>query len=99
MKTVSDFKKLSVRARSVIILFGVAAALSAGWAMFAGQVPHAGRLVLLVILGAASAQTKVRLTKTSSLSLLTSTVMLSLMLDGIVAAVAVGVAGVTVQAF
>jgi hypothetical protein len=99
MKTMNDFKKLSIPARSVIFLFGTAAILSAGWALVAGQVPHTGRLLLLVVLGAASAHAKVRLTKTSSLSLLTSVVMLSLMIDGILAAAAVGVAGVTVQAF
>jgi hypothetical protein len=99
MKQISYFKNLSIQARCLIVLFGIAAALSAAWALFSGEVPHAGRLALLVILGAASAHTKVRLTKTSSLSLLTSVVMLSLMVDGKIAAVAVGVAGVTVQAF
>jgi len=98
MKPISDFKKLSFPARCVIVLFGMAALLSSGWAMLSVDAPHTGRLLLLVLLGAASANLKVRLTKTSSLSLLTSVVMLSLVSDGIVAAVAVGIAGVTVQA-
>ncbi len=99
MKPTNDFKKLSVPARAAIVLFGIAAVLSAGWSVFSGQAPHAGRFVLLIVLGAVSAHAKVKLTKTSSLSLLTSVVMLSLMLDGMVTALAVGITGVTVQAF
>ena len=99
MKPISDFKKLSSQARFVIILFGLAGLLSAGWAMMSGEVPQSGPLVLLVLLGAATAHGKVKLSKTASLSLLTSVVMQSLMVAGLIAATAVGVAGVTVQAF
>jgi hypothetical protein len=100
MKPLSKFKALSIQARLVIALFGVVALFAAVWGgMRSGQVPEAGRLAFLVILGAATAHARVKLSKTSSLSLLTSVVMLSLMVDGVLAAVVVGVTGVTVQAF
>ncbi len=99
MKPITDFKTLSTQARLVIVLFGAAGLLVAGMAMLAGEVQQYERLVLLVLLGAATAHAKVKLSKTSTLSLLTSVVMMSLMMEGIIGAVAVGVAGVTVQAF
>ena len=99
MKPITDFKALSTQARLVIVAFGLAGLCSGGWAMLSGEVPPIGRLVFLVLLGAVTSHVKVKLSKTSTLSLLTSVVMLSLMKEGVLAAVAVGVVGVTVQAF
>ena len=99
MKPINEFKKLSRQAQLVIVLFGMGGLLWAGWTLLSGALPQAGRLLPLLILGAATARAKVKLTKTSTLSLLTAVVMLSLMMDGIIAAAVVGVAGVTVQAF
>ena len=76
MNSVSDFKTLPSRARFVIFLFGVAGLLSAAWASSSGDVLHYGRLGFLALLGAVTAQAKVKLSKTSTLSLLNSVVML-----------------------
>ena len=99
MKPLTDFKALSTQARFLILLFGLAGLLAAGMVMLSGEVQQYERLALLVLLGAATAHAKVKLSNTSTLSLLTSVVMMSLMMEGIIGAVVVGVAGVTVQAF
>ncbi len=94
-----DFNALSIQARLVIVAFGIAAVCSAGWAMLSEEIPSFGSLVVLVSLGAVTSHVKVKLSKTATLSLLTSVVMLALMMEGMLAAAAVGVVGVTVQAF
>lgn len=99
MKPVASFKTLPIQARLAIIVFGLAGLVSAGAAVASGEVNQSERLILLVLLGAATAHIKMRLSQTSSLSLLTSVIMLSLMMEGLVGALAVGVTGVTVQAF
>ena len=56
-----------------------------------------GRLLLLMIGAAACAQAKVRLYKTSTISLLTSVVLLAVIKEGLAAALIVGIFGVMVQ--
>lgn len=99
MKPLANFRNLPVKARLAIVMFGMAGLLSAGIAILSGGVNQSERLVLLVLLGATTAHIKIKLSETSSLSLLTSVIMLTMMMEGVVGALAVGVTGVTVQAF
>jgi hypothetical protein len=97
MKPESTFSKMPATARFAVVSFALLGlALVAYAAMFhMGFAP--GRLGLLMAGAAVCAQAKVRLYKTSTISLLTSVVVLAVIKEGLAAALLVGIFGVMVQ--
>jgi hypothetical protein len=97
MKNKSNLSTVPVPARVAIITFGIAGllvALASIWTSHRWPLTQSLALVALSIL---TARTKVRLTGTSTISLLTSTVLLALMVGGTGIAVIAGVCGVITQ--
>lgn len=97
MKAQSGFKSLPFAARCTIVLFGAAGIAAALYAIMYQPALAPGRLLLLVVLAAASARAKVDLFKGSTLSFLTSVVLLAVIKEGPAVAILLGVFGVTIQ--
>ena len=97
MKTESTFSTMPAAARLAVLFFALlgfgAMAYAAVFQM--GFAP--GRLLLLMAGAAVCARAKVRLYKTSTISLLTSVVLLAVIKEGLAAALIVGIFGVMVQ--
>ncbi len=97
MNPKSDFAKLPVSARCTIIAFGLAGLAAGLYAMTFQPVLATGRILLWLVVAAASARIKVHLFKGSTLSFLTSVVLLAVIQEGPAVAVLAALCGVTVQ--
>jgi hypothetical protein len=99
MKPQSRFTLLPSAARWAIVLFGAVGFMAALYAVTQQPDVSPIRLVLLILLAAATARAKVTLYRGTSLSFLTSVVLLAVITQGPAAAVIVAVFGVTVQSY
>src|SRR5215467_11637553 len=97
MNTKPDFTSLPLAARWAIVLFSAAGFGALLYTTVLEPVLTSGRILLLIVIGAATARVKVDLFKGSTLSLLTSVVLSAIVREGPVVAVLVGISGVTVQ--
>jgi len=97
MKPQSTFTTMPLAARFAIVLFALTGFAAVAYAMIFHMGFATGRLVLLMAAATLCAQTKVKLYKASTISLLTSVVLLTVTLEGLASALIVAVFGVTVQ--
>lgn len=97
MNPATSFKSLPFAARCTIVLFGTAGIGAALVAIACQPALAPGRMLLLLVIAAASARAKVNLFKGSTLSFLTSVVLLAVIKEGPAVAVLLGVCGVTIQ--
>ena len=97
MKNQSTFSTMPLTARFVIALFAIVGMASALYAVTTHIGFAPGRLFLLMAAASVCAKAKVKLYKTSTISLLTSVVLLAVVMEGLTAALIVAVFGVAVQ--
>lgn len=97
MNNKSSFHTVPIQAKIAVICFGIAGLLVAFGSILTSHQWPLTQSMALVALSVATARTKVRLTGTSTISLLTSTVLLALMVGGTGIAVIAGVCGVLTQ--
>ena len=97
MRNQSTFSTMPLRARFAIALFAIMGLASAVYAATVHMGFAPGRLFLLMAAASVCAKAKVRLYKTSTISLLTSVVLLAVVTEGLTAALIVAVFGVAVQ--
>ena len=97
MKNQSTFSTMPLTARFAIALFAILGMTSALYAVTTHMGFAPGRLFLLMAAATVCAKAKVKLYKTSTISLLTSVVLLAVVMEGLMAALIVAVFGVAVQ--
>src|SRR5688572_9069197 len=98
MNSKHGFYGLPKSARWVIVAFCIAGIIDIAAVFSTSAVPmNLWRLIAFMIVAGATARCKVQLSKSSTLSLLTPIVLLSLLSEGILAAMIVGICGVTIQ--
>src|SRR6267378_8039911 len=97
MKTQNTFTTMPAAARFAVVLFALLgfAAVVYATVFHMGFAP--GRLFLLMAAASVCARAKVKVYKTSTISLLTAVVLLAIIQDGLASALIVAVFGVTVQ--
>ena len=93
----SNFQTLPIAARILILMIALSGATAAAFSVNLQPAWDLARLTFFVVLAVATARAKVKLSGTSSLSLLTATVLLSLMVGGPAVAVVSAVCGVVTQ--
>ena len=94
----SNFQTLPIAARILILVIALGGATAAAFSVNLQPAWDLARLTFFVVLAVATSRAKVKLSGTSSLSLLTATVLLSLMVGGPAVAVVSAVCGVVTQA-
>ena len=97
MKRELTFKTMPAAARIAVLFFALLGVAAIGYAAVFEMGFAPGRLFLLMAGAAACARAKVRLFKSSTISLLTSVVLLAIIKEGLAAALIVAVFGVMVQ--
>jgi hypothetical protein len=97
MKAQSTFTTMPAAARLAVVLFGLLGSAAVVYASIFQMGFAPGRLFLLMAGAAICARAKVRLYKTSTISLLTSVVLLAIIKEGLASALIVAVFGVMVQ--
>jgi hypothetical protein len=97
MNNKSSFTTVPIPAKIAVICFGIAGLLVAFGSILTSHQWPLTQSLALIALSIATASKKVRLTGTSTISLLTSTVLLALMVGGTGIAVIAGVCGVLTQ--
>jgi hypothetical protein len=97
MNSKSSFRTNPVRVQIAVISFAIAGLLVTLGSIVSGDRWSVAQSLGLIALSIATARTNVRLTETSSISLLTSTVLLALLMGGTGLAVITGICGVITQ--
>jgi hypothetical protein len=97
MKAQSTFTTMPAAARFAIVLFAILGFAAVVYAVIFHMGFAPGRLFLLMAAASVCARAKVRLYKTSSISLLTAVVLLAVIKEGLASALIVAVFGVMVQ--
>lgn len=97
MKAQSTFTTMPPAARFAIVLFAILGFAAIVYAVIFHLGFAPGRLLLLMAAASVCARAKVKLYKTSTISLLTAVVLLAIAQEGLASALMVGVFGVMVQ--
>src|SRR5712692_11847987 len=97
MKAQSTFTTMPASARFAIVLFAILGLAAVVYSVIFHMGFAPGRLFLLMAAATICAQAKVKLYKTSTISLLTAVVLLAVIREGLASALIVAVFGVMVQ--
>ena len=97
MKTQSSFTTMPAAARFAVVLFAILGFAAVVYAVIFHMGFAPGRLFLLMAAASVCARAKVKLYKTSTISLLTAVVLLAIIQEGLASALIVAIFGVMVQ--